>query len=185
MYVIVLPVAAFIAIWKQQRAERKAKEEATNDTNVIEDQRTVQTALRFLHENYNSRCWYWEAVETARKVILTAGLILLGGESRAYIGLAFVSSGLFSMYFGLKKPISDPFENKLMLSSLAVTFVNLAIGAVSTIPDERFSSSVDPIIDTRLFNSLVYVANSLVIGLLLGKSKAKIVCRSQSCSYLN
>ena len=185
VYVIVLPVAAFIAIWKQQRAERKAKEEATNDTNVLEDQSTVQTALRFLHENYHSRCWYWEAVETARKVILTSGLILLGGESRAYIGLALVSSGLFSMYFGLKNPMSDPFENKLMLSSLAVTFVNLAIGAVSSIPDESFPSSVDPIMDTLLFNGLIYVANSLVIGLLLGKSIAKIVCLSQSCSYLN
>ena len=182
VYVIVLPVAAFITIWKQQRAETKTEDETTNDTNVLEDQNTVQTALRFLHESYNSRCWYWEAVETFRKVILTSGLILVGGESRAYIGLALVSSGVYSMYFGLKKPIRDPFENKLMLSSLAVTFVNLAIGAVSTIPDEVFSSSVGPIMDTLLFNGLVFVANSLLIGLLLGKSK--IVFLSQSCSYL-
>ena len=89
------------------------------------------------------------------------------------------------MYFGLKNPMSDPFENKLMLSSLAVTFANLAIGAVSSIPDESFPSSVDPIMDTLLFNGLIYVANSLLIGLLLGKSKAKIVCLSQYCSYLN
>ena len=182
MYVIVLPVAAFITIWKQQRADTKTEDETTNETNVLEDQKTVQTALRFLRESYNSRCWYWEAVETFRKVILTSGLILIGSESRAYIGLALVSSGLYSMYFGLKKPISDPFENKLMLSSLAVTFVNLAIGAVSTIPDEVFSSSVGSIMDTLLFNSLVFVANSLLIGLLLGKSK--IVFLSQSCSYL-
>ena len=169
VYVIVVPAAAFIAIWKQQRAARKTEEEPENDTNDFEDQGTEQSGLRFLHENYNSRCWYWELVETVRKVILTSGLILVGGESRAYIGLALLSSGVYGMYFGLKMPISDPFENKLMLSSLAVTFVDLAIGAVSAIPSEGFSASVDPIVDNLVFNGLVFVANSLVIGLLVGK----------------
>ena len=169
VYVIVLPAAAFIAIWKQQRAARKTEEETRNDTNDFEDQGTEQSGLRFLHENYNSRCWYWELVETVRKVILTSGLILVGGESRAYIGLALLLSGVYGMYFGLKMPISDPFENKLMLSSLAVTFVNLVIGAVSTIPNEGFSSSVNLIVDNLVFNGLVFVANSLVTGLLVGK----------------
>ena len=166
VYVIALPGAAFIAIWKRQRGEKKNE---TNDTNGHEDQSTEQTGLRFLHENYKPHCWYWELVETVRKVILTSGLILVGGESRIYIGLALVFSGLYGMYFALNSPITDPFENKLMLSSLAVTFVNLAIGVVSTIPDEGFSSSVDPILDSLLFNGLVIVANSLVIGLLVGK----------------
>ena len=175
VYVIVLPAAAFIAIWKQQRAARKTGEETENDINNFEDQGTEQSGLRFLHENYNSRCWYWELVETVRKVILTSGLIIVGGESRAYIGLALLLSGLYGMYFGLKKPISDPFENNLMLSSLAVTFVNLAIGAVSTIPSEGFSASVDPIVDNLVFNGLVFVANSLVIGLLVGKLSSCIL----------
>ena len=166
VYVIALPAAAFTAIWKRKRAEKKNE---SSDTNGSEDQSTVQTGLRFLHENYSPRCWYWELVETFRKVILTSGLILLGGESRAYIGLALVFSGLYGIYFAWKSPIKDPFENKLMLSSLAVTFVNLAIGAVSSIPSERFESSVDPILDNLLFNGLVFVANSLVIGLLVGK----------------
>ena len=175
VYVLVLPAAAFIAIWKQQRAVRKTGEETKNDTNDFEDQGTEQSGLRFLHENYNSRCWYWELVETVRKVILTSGLIIVGGESRAYIGLALLLSGLYGMYFGLKKPISDPFENNLMLSSLAVTFVNLAIGAVSTIPSEGFSTTVDPIVDTLVFNGLVFVANTLVIGILVGKLSSCIL----------
>ena len=175
VYVLVLPAAAFIAIWKQQRAARKTGEETENDINNFEDPGTEQSGLRFLHENYNSRCWYWELVETVRKVILTSGLIFLGGESRAYIALALLLSGLYGMYFGLKKPISDPFENNLMLSSLAVTFVNLAIGAVSTIPSEGFSTTVDPIVDTLVFNGLVFVANTLVIGILVGKLSSCIL----------
>ena len=175
VYVLVLPAAAFIAIWKQQRAVRKTGEETKNDTNDFEDQGTEQSGLRFLHENYNSRCWYWELVETVRKVILTSGLIFLGGESRAYIALALLLSGLYGMYFGLKKPIKDRFENNLMLSSLAVTFVNLAIGAVSTIPSEGFSTTVDPIVDTLVFNGLVFVANTFVIGILVGKLSSCIL----------
>ena len=79
-----------------------------------------------------------------RKLILTSGLILISGESRAYVGLACVVSGLFGLYFAYKNPISDPFENKLQLTSLAVTFVNLAIGAISKIPKENIPADVDP-----------------------------------------
>ncbi|CAH3184739.1 unnamed protein product [Porites evermanni] len=165
-YVIVLPVAALMAIWKRKGAMRKTEDETT-DTDNFQDPGTEHSGLRFLYENYSPRCWYWELVETFRKVTLTSGLILVGGESRAYIGLALVLSGLYGMYFALKEPIIDPFENKLMLTSLAVTFVNLGIGAVSTIPKEGIPSSVDPVLDTLVFNSLVFVANSLVIGLLV------------------
>ena len=52
--------------------------------------------------------WYWELVETIRKVLLTSGLILVGGESRAYVGLACVISGLYGMFFAYKRPIVDP-----------------------------------------------------------------------------
>ena len=193
VYVIFLPTAAFIAIWKRQRAAREAEDETTDDTNDFKGQGTMQTGLRFLHESYTSRCWYWELVETCRKVILTSGLILLDSESRGYIGLALLSSGFYGIYFALKRPINDPFENKLMLSSLAVTFVNLAIGAVSTIPSEGFGTSVDPIEDNLMFNILVIVANCLVIGLLVGKltlSCILFVCHKSSYillagSYLN
>ena len=193
VYVIFLPAAAFIAIWKRQRAARKAEDETTDDTNDFKGQGTMQTGLRFLHENYTSRCWYWELVETCRKVILTSGLILLDSENRGYIWLALLSSGFYGIYFALKRPINDPFENKLMLSSLAVTFVNLAIGAVSAIPSEGFGTSVDPIMDNLLFNILVIVANCLVIGLLVGKltlSCILFVCHKSSYillagSYLN
>ena len=193
VYVIFLPAAAFIAIWKRQRAARDAKDKPTDDTNDFKGQGTMQTGLRFLYENYTSRCWYWELVEICRKVFMTSGWIVFYGESRVYLGVTLVSSGCYGIYFALKRPISNPFENKLMLSSLAVTFVNLAIGAVSTIPSEGFRTSVDPIMDYLLFNIIVFVANSLVIGLLVGKltlSCILFVCQKSSYillagSYLN
>ena len=67
-----------------------------------------------------------------------------------------------------------PFENKLMLSSLAVTFVNLGIGAVSRIPKEGIPSSINPYLDNIMFKALVFGANSLVIGLLARKYKTRM-----------
>ena len=67
------------------------------------------------------------------------------------------------------KPIKDATENRLMATSLAVTVVNLGIGAVSRIPAENMSATVDSYTDAVLFKLLVLGANTLVIGLLVGK----------------
>lgn len=55
-----------------------------------------------------------------------------------------------------------------MTVSLAVTVVNLGIGAVSRIPAENIASSSDPYVDAVLFKILVILANTLVIGLVVG-----------------
>ena len=153
------------------QAQATGSEIQAADNEALEPQEPATelvTGLRFLFENYNSRSWYWEFIEMFRKVILTSALIFLGGESRAYVGLAFLTSGAYAMLFALVSPMADPFENKLMASSLSVTFVNLAIGAVSRIPQENTPSSIDPYLDNITFNILVFGANTLVISLLVG-----------------
>ena len=153
------------------QAQATGSEIQAADNEALEPQEPATelvTGLRFLFENYNSRAWYWEFIEMFRKVILTSALIFLGGESRAYVGLAFLTSGAYAMLFALVSPMADPFENKLMVSSLSVTFVNLAIGAVSRIPQENTPSSIDPYLDNITFNILVFGANTLVISLLVG-----------------
>ena len=172
VYITFLPTASVIALWRQRRKLWRMNNEEDDETTDPQEKSTeVLTGLRFLFENYNSDSWYWELIETVRKVILTSGLILVGGESRAYIGLACVLSGLYGMIVAYKKPIVDPFENKLMLTSLTVTFVNMGVGAVSRIPQEGISSSIDLYVDNVMFKALVFGANSLVIGLLAGENK--------------
>ena len=105
----------------------------------------------------------------SRKVILTSGLALVGQESRSYIGLAWVVAGMYGMLFTYVRPIQDEFENRLMTTFLAATVVNLAIGAVSRIPAENIPVSIDPHSETVLFKILVLGANTLVIGLLVGR----------------
>ena len=105
----------------------------------------------------------------SRNVILTSGLTLLGKESRSYIGLAWVIAEMYGVLFAYVSPIKDEFENRLMTTSLAVTVVNLAIGAVSRIPAENIPVLLDPYTETVLFKILVLGANTLAIGILVGR----------------
>ncbi|KAL9967809.1 hypothetical protein ACROYT_G026105 [Oculina patagonica] len=105
----------------------------------------------------------------SRKVILTSGLILVGQESRSYIGLAWVIAGMYGMLFSWIEPIQTLTENRLMATSLAVTVVNLGIGAVSRIPAENLPASNDTYTDAVLFKILVFGANLSVIGLLVAQ----------------
>ena len=165
-YIILLPLASYLFLWKQNRKVKLSENESGQKQTFGKE---LAAGMRFLSENYTARSWYWELVETVRKVILTSGLILVGGKSRAYVGLACVISGLYGMFFAYVRPVKDPFENKLMLTTLAVTFVNLGIGAVSKIPKENVPASIDPYVDSVTFNILVIAANTLVIGLLVGE----------------
>ena len=104
-YIFILPFAAFITIWRQRRAE-STKDTAGRSQDIAHNQEVI-SGMRFLFENYNTRSWYWELVETARKVILTCGLIFVGQENRSYIGLALVINGMFGIVFAWVKPLQD------------------------------------------------------------------------------
>ena len=165
-YIIALPVTSFIVLWRKQRVMVASKEmdELQAPVSGLE----LVSGLGFLFENYEHRAWYWELVEMSRKVILTSGLILIGQESRSYIGLAWVIAGMYGMLFSWIKPIADATENRLMATSLAVTVVNLGIGAVCRIPAENISASINTDVDAVSLKILILGANSLVIAQLMG-----------------
>ncbi|KAL9976947.1 hypothetical protein ACROYT_G014294 [Oculina patagonica] len=154
-----------MALWRKRRAQLATQDEDTSQD--PSSNREIISGLRFLYENYKTRSWYWELVEMTRKVILTCGLIFVGQESRSYIGLALVIAGMYGFVFAWVKPLQDATENRLMTTSLAVTVVNLVIGAVSKIPAEYVTSWIGPETDALLFKILVFAANSLVIGQLV------------------
>ncbi|XP_022792460.1 uncharacterized protein LOC111331582 isoform X1 [Stylophora pistillata] len=164
VYIFFVPLASFLVLWKKHKKVKVTENESREQPRSTSE---IAAGLRFLSENYNGTSWYWELIEMVRKVVLTSGFILIGGESRAYVGLACVISGLYGMLFAYVSPIEDPFENKMMIITLAVTFVNLGIGAVCRIPTENVPASIDPYVDSVMFNFLVVGVNTLVIGLLV------------------
>jgi len=162
-YLVAIPAASFIALWRQRRV-LLASEESEKTLSRGPGQEMI-TGLSFLFKSYKPHSWYWELVEMSRKVILTYGLILVGEESRSYIGLTWTIAGMYGILFFRMKPIQDGLENRMMSTSLAVTVFNLAIGAVSRIPAEKVSSSSEPYMQGVIFSILVVGANALVIGL--------------------
>ena len=163
VYIIALPVATFIALWRQRNeitVTKATKRESTTE---------LITGLSFLYESYKPSSWYWELIEMSRKVIVTSGLILVGQETRSYIGLTLVIAGIYGTLFCWIHPLEGIFENRLMSTSLSVTVVNLVVGAVSRIPAENIPAHNDSYMDSLLFDMLVLGANTAVIALLVGK----------------
>ena len=186
-YVMILPAATFIALWKHRRViSGKGTAKLTQDSGSTAK---VVRGLCFLFENYKPSSWYWELVEVCRKLILTSGLILVGQQSRSYIGLAWVVAGMYGVLFSSISPIQDVVENRMMVTSLCVTIVNLGIGAVSRIPAENIPNSKDSYSETAFFKALVIASNTSVIGLLVGKKMPFIrisfsSCRKYSLKYI-
>ena len=167
VYVIALPAATFIGLWRQRNQVAATK--ATETSGKGESTTELITGLGFLYESYKPSSWYWELIEMSRKVIVTSGLILVGQETRSYIGLTLVIASLYGTVFCWIHPLQDIFENRLMSTSLSVTVVNLVVGAVSRIPAENIPAHNDSYLDSLVFNMLVLGANSAVIALLVGK----------------
>ena len=162
-YIFALPTTAFIFLWRK----RRAKQSLTYVDQGLSDE--MMRGMQFLHENYNSASWYWEIIEMSRKVIVTSGLILVGQESRSYIGLAWVIAGMYGIMFAWNRPIQDAFDNLLMTASVGVTVFNLGVGSISKIPAENLPAAAESYVETVMFNILVLAANTLVIGLLACK----------------
>ena len=174
-YIILLPTATFVALWRNQRVLL-----ATGDSTRSEDNWSnpaMIKGLHFFYKNYKSRSWYWELVEMSRKVIITSGLSLVGQESRSYIGLSWVVAGIYGILFSWIRPIQDAIENRLMTASLAVTVFNLGVGAMSKIPAENLPTSTDQYVEKEILDILVIGANTLVIGL--------IACKIMTCRSTN
>ena len=105
----------------------------------------------------------------SRKMIVTSGLVMVGSETRSYVGLTWIIGGMYGILFSCVRPIQDDSQNRLMTASLAVTILNLGIGAVSRIPAENLPASDITDMNSVAFDILILGANTLVMGLLIRK----------------
>ena len=145
-------------------------------------------ALKFAYENYNESCWYWEALEMARKLIMTAGFAALIQHTRVGLGGLITVAWFFAILHALRRPIKDNFENFLQLLSLCIIPLNMSIGAVlqaSNIRDEDIINVVD---DSWWLGILLVMINSLIAVFVFGRllraiaKKLKVVCMNRpSC----
>ena len=167
-YVVGFPILLTFLVWKNhlRARDRPSKLSITENRSNIN---SMAFAILFLHENYSPSCWYWESIEMARKVILSAGVIFVGSESRTQVGIAAMISASFAMLHGRFRPIPDRFEDYLQMMSLLVTSFNLSIGVLLKVPSDEATGSVGASNDNEALGILLLVINGLVIGVVFGK----------------
>ena len=160
-YPLVLPLATLVLLrysfsdkWKKQRKE------------------TFKRGLRFLYENYEPHCWYWEIVDIARKIVLTSAILLANTESRSYLLFLSVSSGLYAILFASYKPIGDRFEYWLQTASIISSWTNLMVGLLLKIPKDEFSS-LQTRFDSVVITIMLVSTNVFVVALVAGKCTLK------------
>lgn len=162
-YVIGFPIFLAYIVWKTHRQSQRSNRFSVADERGRME--AVAFAILFLHENYSPSCWYWESVDMARKVILSAGVIFVGSESRTHVGIAAMLSAAFAMLHGRFRPITDRFEDYLQMTSLLATSFNLGIGVLLKVPSDEATGSRDNI----GLGVLLLFANALVISIVLGE----------------
>ena len=183
IFSIGFPAAVYFLLWKyhyKMVLKSSGSTEKDNATNA------VSSGMSFIYENYSRQVWFWEVIELLRKLILTSVLVLIGTESRWYIGSSAIFAGLYAVFFALYKPIPDRFEYWLQLTSLLVTFVNLMVGLMLKIPDDAVIAVADKRMDAFITSFLLVGANLLVLAevagmaiikvLLFRKTQAKLMC---------
>jgi hypothetical protein len=60
--------------------------------------------LNFLCKAYEGRCWYWEVVETIRRLLLTAGMSIIGNGTAAQIVFGIVVALVYIKLYSFFQP---------------------------------------------------------------------------------
>ena len=81
--------------------------------------------ISFLFSAYSPRCWYYEIVECARRLLLTGMLVFYKDGSNTQIVVALVLAFGSLMVLSETKPYIDPLDNRLAVMALWVTILTL------------------------------------------------------------
>lgn len=131
------------------------------------ENKELRLATSFLFENYKPKFWYWELVETIRKLILASGILLVNNGSRIHIILAAAMSIIYALLFAFIKPMKHAFDNVVQLTSLTAIFVNFSLAALLRVSKE---SSENPFSDIQedeaIVSKFLIATNTLLLVLI-------------------
>ena len=127
----------------------------------------MKSALEFTYENYHSRYWYWEVIETIRKLFMTAGIVLFVGHSKIGLTCTIIVAMFFTILHAIVKPFKSKFESGAQFLSLILIPLNLAFGAVLQSQDSHHPTFINNGVDyVSLGNFIVAMNSSLIIVIL-------------------
>lgn len=152
IYPVVLALLAFRLLWKYSN---------NNDDNGEIQGNELRYGASFLSESYRTECWYWELVETTRKVLLTSGFLLMAEGNWVHVHVTATLSLGYAAVFAFIKPMRDYFENIFQITSLMATFVNLTL-TVMTLTELEESES------DKALTSVLFVGANVILLVIIG-----------------
>ena len=125
-------------------------------------------SIQFLYTPYSPAFWYWELVETARRLILTALLHISfkGSVGQVIIGLT-LNASFIALYTYCKCYVERRDKRLSVLGQLLVFVTFLAVMAVR---GEKWTSTVDALL---VLGVLVFVVRGLYVAVMRRKGKGK------------
>ena len=88
---------------------------------------SLARATSFLHEDYKPHLFFWEPVETARRLCVT-GFVLLVQDAQHRLYLAAMLSAAFAMLIAYLRPYVKPINNLLALGAQLATLSTFVAG---------------------------------------------------------
>ena len=121
-----------------------------------------QRALRkvgFLFESYTVRCWSWEVVELARKLLLTSVLALVAPGSATQVTIGTLAAFCMLLLFQRYRPYAAPGMTFVASVAQVNLFVFLFVGLLLKV---RLNGDAT---DSKLFNAIVMILSVVPIAL--------------------
>ena len=140
----------------------------------------MTSALKFTYENYHSHYWYWEVVETIRKLLMTICIVLFIGHIETGLACTIIVAMLFTILHAIYKPFKSKFESGAQFLSLILIPLNLAFGAVLQSQYVQNPSVINNEVDSFSLGIALMAFNSSIVIAIVARLVVIIVKKAIS-----
>ena len=100
---------------------------------VGDDERIIDIIgeqIEFLHRSYEGRCWYWEVLETIRRLLLTAVVSIVDAGSNDQVIFSIVIAVAYMKLYAYFQPFADKKDDMLQEIAQYQIFFTLFIALI-------------------------------------------------------
>jgi hypothetical protein len=165
LFVLGIPLGQFAVLWKNREFidERKCTDKASYQQHL-----RVKRTYGSIFSAYRPDCYYYDILDLTRRLILTGGLIMIGGdEAVAQVLLGIIVSALWLCLVLFKRPYVAFWDNMLSAMLSFVVMITLLSGMALRLY-ELTKTGADEI-QQKAFGVVLVVINAicLVVSLLM------------------
>ena len=151
VYVVGIPLGQFLVL----HHNRAYIDEAACMDSIEAHRRHIRVKQQYgsLFKDYNAQCYYYDLVDLLRRLVLTGGLIMVGGDknSVAQVFLGILVSMMWLCLVLQKKPYKSPWDTALsamlsfvlvltLVTGVCLRLFELTLDAADTYQREAFTS---------------------------------------------